>query len=416
VIVHSERIRVLHVVEAIDMGVKRHVLSILASGDRQRFDMSVAAPTSRPETGEGATFVADVAACGVVLHPLDMRRAVSPIHDVVALIKLAALIRRGRYDVVHAHSSKAGFLARIAGWVARTPVIYTPNALYFLRLPRGLRRLFYVWVERLARPFTTRFVAVSESERRIALAEKLVRAARIVVIPNGVGAAALERIPGARERVRAELGLPEDALVVGAAARLTDQKDPQCLVEAMRYVVGRSTRPVYLVWAGDGELLDDVRALAAKIGVGDRCRFLGFRRDVRSVMCSFDVVALTSHYEGLPYVILEAMALGLPVVATDVVGTRDVVHDGVNGFLVPPKSPTAVASALLRLLEDSGLRERQGHQGRRLVAEQYSLAAMMERLEALYAELAGHVSSALQHASAEYATVSASTIAETRDS
>ena len=384
------RIRVLHVIEAIDGGVKRHVMSILASVDRRRFELEVAGPTQRPETEEGDTFVADVAALGVRLNTIEMARAVHPKRDFRALLQLTRLMRRRRYDVIHGHSSKGGFLARIAGWLTGTPAIYTANALYFLRMPPGARRGLYAGLERLAGRFTARFIAVSQSERDVAIRERLVAPQKIVVIPNGVEAEAFQRPVHARAHIRAELQIPLDAVVIGTAARLTAQKDPECLVRAVREVVARTRREVFLVWAGDGELAADVRRIVAECGLEQRCRLLGIRRDVRAVMCAFDIVALTSRYEGMPYVLLEAMALGLPVVATDVVGTRDVVENGVNGYLVPPESPTAVADALLALVNSDTRRGELGERGRRMAAERYTLESMTKRLESLYTELAKH--------------------------
>jgi glycosyltransferase involved in cell wall biosynthesis len=381
------KIRVLHVLEAIDGGTKRHVLAILASLDRERFEAEVAGPSIRPETQDGETFVADLAAQGTCFHHIEMRRAVHPRDDLVALWRLCRLIRRGRYDVVHGHSSKAGFLARVAGWLTRRPTLYTPNGLYFLRLSNGWRRSSYVALERIARPFTTRFVAVSESERDAALREKLASRERIVVIPSGVEPEAFARPAHARAHVRAELEIPLDAVVVGTVSRMTHQKDPACLVRAMREVIGRTKRPVYLVWVGDGALAEDVARLVSEYRLDSSCRLLGVRRDVRAVMCAFDVFALTSRYEGLPYAVLEAMALGLPVVATDVVGTRDVVANGINGYLVPPENPAAVADALLRVIENDNLRAELGQRARKLVADRFTLDDMVRPLEALYEEL-----------------------------
>jgi glycosyltransferase involved in cell wall biosynthesis len=318
-----------------------------------------------------------------------MRRAVRPWNDVAGLWKLTRLIHRGRYDVVHGHSSKAGFLARVAGWLTRRPALYTPNGLYFLRLAPGWRRSLYVALERIARPFTTAFIAVSESERQVALREKLVSPERIVVIPSGVEPEAFVHPVHARAHVRAELGISLDATVIGTVSRMTHQKDPHCLVRAMREIADRTTRPVYLVWVGDGALAADVARLVSECGLESACRLLGFRRDARAVMCAFDVFALTSRYEGLPYAVLEAMALGLPVVATDVVGTRDLVTNGVNGYLVPPETPTAVADALLRLVENDGLRAELGERARKLVADRFTVDAMVRPLEALYVQLVG---------------------------
>jgi glycosyltransferase involved in cell wall biosynthesis len=381
------RIRILHVIEAIDGGVKRHLLSIVASLDRERFDLEVAGPTARPETGEGATFVADLEAHGVPFHPIEMRRSISVLHDLRSLATLCSLIRRRDFDIVHGHSSKGGFLARLAGWLTGRTTLYTPNALYFLRHPPGRKRSLYVALERLARPFTSAFVAVSPSERDVAVHERLVPADKIVVIPNAIEPEWLAPIPSAREEMRAELGIPDSAVVVGCVARLTPQKDPESLVRAVGEVIVRTKTPVYFVWVGDGELADRVGRLVHESGHEERYRLVGFRRDVRRVMCCFDVFALTSRYEGMPYALLEAMALGLPVVATDVIGTRDVVENAVNGFLVPPASPSATAAALLPLVESRALRAEIGRRGHATVAERYTLDAMTGRLESLYAEV-----------------------------
>jgi glycosyltransferase involved in cell wall biosynthesis len=363
-------------------------MSILASCDRERFEMEVAGPALRPETGEGATFVGDLAALQVPFHPIEMRRSISIGRDFAALVRLRALIRRRDYDVVHGHSSKAGFLARVAGWLTGRATVYTPNALYFLSQEAGRRRSLYVSLERMARPFTSRFVAVSESEAKVALAEKLVGPDRVIVIPNGIEPEAFTPRAETKERIRAELGIPLDAAVIGCAARLTAQKDPECLVRVVRDVMRRAKRQVYLVWVGDGELAGNVARLVRACGIDRHCRLLGYRRDVHDVLCAFDVFALTSRYEGLPYALLEAMALRLPVVATDVVGTRDVVTNGVNGFLAPLGDEVALATALLRLVDDAALRAKLGDHGRQLVAEQFTLADMARRLEMLYADVA----------------------------
>jgi glycosyltransferase involved in cell wall biosynthesis len=382
------KIRVLQVVEAIGGGVKRHLMSLLETIDRERFEIEVAGPELRPEKGEGEKYASELAELGVRFHPIDMRWVISLRQDTAALARLWWLIRREGYDVVHGHSSKGGFLARAAGWLTGTPTVYTPHGLYFLRFPPGPRRFIYRSLERIARLFTTRFVAVSESEAGVALAERLAPAQKIVVIPNGVGSEAFQRPAHARAHVRAELGIGLDAIVIGAAGRLSLQKNPECLVRAMREVIERTKRQVYLVWAGGGELAGEVRSVVTECGLDQHCRLLGDRQDVKAVMCAFDVLALTSRYEGLPYVLLEAMALGLPVVATDVVGTRDVVLNGVNGYLVPTDSPTAVAEALLTLVNSDTRRSEFADRGRRMVTERFMLESMTRRLEALYTDLA----------------------------
>lgn len=381
------RIRVLEVLEATAGGTRKHLVSLLRGLDRDAFDVEVAAPLVRDGHDLDTLFAAEVKALGVPFHAVALRRRVSPIADLKGVVKLTGLMRRGRYDVVHLHSSKAGFLGRIAGKLNGIKTVYTPNGFYFLNASSRFERRLYLLAEQVAGWMTDRLVAVSESERETTVAHRAVAASKVVVIPNAIEEQDLHVDPDARARVRRELQIPSDAPVIGTVARFLAQKDPLTLIEAARLVVDQ-VRGARLLWCGEGgDLVDDTVRRARELGVYDSCSFLGFRRDVPAIMNACDVFVLSSIFEGLPYSLLEAMALGLPVVATDVVGNRDVVVDGRTGVLVPPQRPAELAAGVVGLLRDPARRRELARAGSELVRARYGLARMVSDIEALYRSL-----------------------------
>ncbi|MEM7200743.1 MAG: glycosyltransferase family 4 protein [Planctomycetota bacterium] len=383
------KIKVLEVLEATTAGTAKHLITLLKGVDRSRFEVEVAAPLVRTKWADkGDTrFVEKVKALGFRIHAVDLRSGVNPIADSRGLLALFRLIRRGRYDVVHLHSSKAGFLGRIAAKLNRIKTVYTPNGLYFLNPRRAMARRFFLFLEQFGGVLTDRMIAVSDSERRQIVDHRTVREARVSVIPN-----ALDCDDGfapdlsARDRIRRELGIPDDVLVLGTASRYCRQKDPHTLIRAAKIMLQRTDK-VRFVWCGEGEQRTETEQFAREHGVGEAFHFLGFRHDIQAVMNAFDIFVLSSIYEGLPYVLLEAMLLELPVVATDVTGNRDIVKTD-TGLLVPPQQPQALAEAMLALAEDPARRDAMGKRGAEVVRECYSMPDMVRATQQVYEALA----------------------------
>jgi len=194
------------------------------------------------------------------------------------------------------------------------------------------------------------------------------------------------RAPGSRESVRASLGIRADAFLIGWLGRMTEVKRVDDLLRAFARMSER-VGDAQLALAGDGPLRGEMEQLARQLGVEDRCHFIGFRDDVGPLYAAFDTVALTSANEGTPVTLIEALAAGLPAVATDVGGVSDVVPDGEAGFLVPPGDVAAVADCLERLAGDAKLRARLGETGSRFVRERYSVPRLVEDMDALYRSL-----------------------------
>jgi glycosyltransferase involved in cell wall biosynthesis len=375
--------RILHVVEATTAGVRRYVTA-LAVGLRARgTDTAVAAPWQRCENYGDTAFAEDLRRQGVPFYPVPMQRKIG-LRDAAALMALSRLLRGEHFTLVHTHSSKGGFLGRMAARGYNTPVIHTPNGLYFLE-KSGISRQFYLNLERLAGHLTTAMVAVSVDERDLLVRHHVVASRRIRVIPNGVDVARIDRIVGlTRAEAKSRLGIHPDQCVVGTVGRLVPQKAPQVFVQASGQVAGEAPETLF-VWVGSGPLKAKVEARARTEGIP--LRVLGYREDVWEIMRAFDVFVLASQYEGLPFALLEAMALALPVVVTDVVGNRDVIDDQVSGLVVPANAPVAMADAILSLLRDPQRAHGLAVAGRQEVVTKFSLEQMLDSHQALYEEL-----------------------------
>jgi glycosyltransferase involved in cell wall biosynthesis len=380
------RIKVLQVLEATTAGTGKHLFTLLRGLDRDVFDVEVACPMVRDEwadTGD-TRFVAQVRALDVPVHAVDLRSGVKPLADMLGVIRLFTLMRRGNYDLVHLHSSKAGFLGRIAAKLNGMKTIYTPNGLYFLRPGSQLAQNFFLWLERLAGRLTDRLIAVSESERHAVIETRTVPESKVAVIPNAVECDdAFRPNPAARDRIRAELGIPPDAFVVGTASRHSRQKDPMTLIRAARFIVDAAPQTQF-VWCGEGEKKLESLVGARQVDVHNAFQFLGFRHDMQDVMNAFDVFVLSSIYEGLPYVLLEAMLLELPVVATDVIGNRDTVVANETGLLVPARDPKALAAAVIELAGDPERRRAMGRRAGEVVRKRHAISAMVAATEQVY--------------------------------
>lgn len=316
-------------------------------------------------------------------------REPAPVKDLVALVKLYRLIRGSRVDLVHTHTSKAGILGRLAARLAGVRrVVHTPHGHYFVGgyAGRALTRLF-VRLERWAARFTDRIVGLTEQEIRDHVARGIGRPEQFVVIPSGVALPAFEKTAGDARGLRAALGLPGSATVVGSVGRFEPVKGHHYLLEAVARLARRCP-DLHVAFVGDGELLPELRRAAEHAGLAGRAHFLGWREDVPAVLHTFDLFVLPSLNEGMGRALVEAMAAGLPIVASEVGGVPEVLAGGAAGVLVPPADAGALARAIETLLGDPALRARLGAAARDR-AGQYTAEASLRKLEALYDELLG---------------------------
>lgn len=380
----KKRLKVLQVLEATVGGTRRHVVSILAGIDRERFEVEVAAPAVRYGGVTDDSFLAEVTDLGVPFHMVDLRREIHPWVDLQSIMALYRLMRSNDYDVIHLHSSKAGFVGRLAAKLNGIPTVYTPNGFYFLQADQAnWKNSFFLGLERIAGFATDCLIAVSQSEYEAALKAKLVSSSKLRVIPNAICYEDFQPDPAPAYQMRVKLGLSPQQFVVGVISRYIPQKDPYTIIEVAAKVFEHQPNVVF-VWCGEGEMRSAVEQRTRDLGIHDKFLFLGFRKDVLSIMQAFDLFLLASIFEGLPYTLLETMSMGIPIVATEVVGTKDVVTHGETGLLVPPKRADLLASAVLDLISDPDQRKRLGDSARTMIHSKFNVETMVRNIESVY--------------------------------
>jgi glycosyltransferase involved in cell wall biosynthesis len=321
---------------------------------------------------------------GVVFHQLpSLVREISPLSDLRALPALALLLRRLKPAIVHTHSSKAGILGRAAAWLAGVPIIiHSIHGFGFSRYQHQVERRLLIALECLAARVTTRFFAVSEANRRLGIELGLFPPGRCIVIRSGVDLAAIRDTWVDTPAKKRELGLDLGRPVVGMIAAVRSQKAPLDFVHmAARVCQARPDTQFLLV--GDGELRGAVEAEVARVGLAGSFKLTGWRRDIPAIMRCLDIFVLTSLWEGLPRVYLEALASGVPVVGTRVDGVAEIIKEGVNGYLLAPGDVNGLADRVVSLLANPTVAAGMGRQGESL-SQEFDIHEMVRRQEREY--------------------------------
>jgi glycosyltransferase involved in cell wall biosynthesis len=378
----AERFRVLNVITHLDAGgATDAALNACAYVSDERFAPTLVCGPSPAEEGD-VKARADALGVEVVTIPT-LGRSIDPIRDMRAFRALRRLFRVTRPDIVHTHSSKAGFLGRLAARRERTPaVIHTVHGWSFHDYMPRRHRVLFTAVERLAARWTDGIVTVSELDRRKGLAAGIGSFELYSVIHELNDLEPFLSADDEPAASRARLGLPADARVIGTVGRLSDQKDPTTFVHAAA-AVAAAIPEARFVMVGHGPLRRHVERLVGDLGLRDRFLLTGVRADIPAILRSFDVFLLTSLWEGMPLVIPQAMACRVPVVASTADGNRELIRDGHNGLLAPPSSPEQFAREVLRLLHEQDLRDRLVDQGSQTVTA-FTLARTIPQLESLY--------------------------------
>lgn len=316
----------------------------------------------------GGPLAEELRAAGVSVSLVEKR----PGFDATLYPRLACIFRRTRPDVVHTHDPQSLVYGAPTARICGVNVVHTKHG----ETVEGPRRLA---LRRIAARFVNTFVAVSSSTADTARQYREVDETKLRVVTNGVDMERFRPDAEVRAEVRAELGLPADARVIATVGRHEEVKDPLLLLRAALPLLSQHKR---LCFVGAGSLTGELERLLALSPAGKYVHLLGKRRDVERLMTAFDIFAISSRTEGLPLVLLEAMATGLPVVATAVGGIPPVVAGGA-GLVVPPADEVALRDALAQLLVDGG--EQMGRRAREIVAQQFSFRQM----EAAYLDLYG---------------------------
>jgi glycosyltransferase involved in cell wall biosynthesis len=365
-----KRRRVLHVIDSLDLGGAQVVLlNLIRHADATRYEIDAACLH-----GHGV-YWQRLTAAGVRAHSLSFH------HYFPSYVPgLMWLMLTRRYDIVHAHLLAANVIAKPLAALCGVPVrINHDHCNDKLTDPRK-------WApaaDKFANRFASHVVTVSDSTREYIVDVERVPAERVTTIHNGVDLEAFRPRPDMRAAAREQWKLPPDAFVVAGIGRLTFQKNFALFLDVAAEVLRMSPRAFFVI-AGTGEDEPALREQAARLGIAERVRFLGFVGEMAQLYPAIDMLLLTSRYEGLPITILEAMAVGLPIVSSRLDGVQEILVDGEDAALVPPDEPLTFAARINQLIADHALAQRYAEAALAKVREHYSAGAMTRAVEEVY--------------------------------
>ncbi len=314
-------------------------------------------------------------------------RRINIIKDLKAFFDIWRIIKKYNPIIVHTHSSKAGLMGRLAAKLAGAPIIvHTPHGHVFFGYFGPFKTKLFIIFEKLASRITDKIVALTNREKKDHVLFKIAEEDKFSVIYSGIERNILkESSSEEKQNLKKELGIPENSLIVGTAGRLVPVKGPEFLVKASKYIISKYP-DTYFMFTGDGPLEQDLKRKALEMGISNNIIFLGWRDDLAKIISIYDIFVLPSLNEGMGRVLVEAMALGKSIVASNVGGIPDLVIHGKNGFLVPPKNPKELAKYIQVLLEDKDKREKMGLAGKEM-ALNFGAGIMIEKIASLYEEL-----------------------------
>jgi glycosyltransferase involved in cell wall biosynthesis len=375
--------RVVHVT-TVDLSLRYLLLNQLKRIAREGFTvsgMSADGPDVPALTEAGIPHIA-----------VPLTRRLTPLVDLWALAQLYRLMKREQYTVVHTHTPKAGLLGQIAAKAAGVPVIVnTLHGFYFHDGMGPWARRFYIAMEKVAAQCSDMILSQNSEDVRTAIDEHIARPDQIRFLGNGIDVARFDRRKlqeSAQKRLRSSLGIPEASPVVGFVGRLVAEKGILELMDAAKGILKAFPHTKFLIIGPhDGEKADAVTPETAKQrGLGDAFVFTGMRSDMPELLGLMDVFVLPSHREGFPRSPMEASAMGVPCVVTNIRGCREAVTDGVNGSLVELGDVAALADATVALLADGPERARMGREGRRMAEERFDEELVFDRVLDAYRE------------------------------
>ena len=375
--------KVCQIVEA-GGGVSKHLTKLAKYVNDKKIDQYFIVSSVRED---GLIEVLKSNNCKFII--IDMVRNINPIYDVVSFIKIYTFLLKNKIDVVHCHSAKAGFIGRLAATVASVPVkIYSPHAFPFNNYISCYKKLTFKYLEKFVGLFTSVIIASSETEYDIAIDNRIVNCKKLCLIHNGIET----EYEVTDEKLKLDLfknvnincRIDENTKVIGFISRLVPQKDP---ITFIRAIANMKNKNFVALVCGDGELENDVMQEAENLGIKDKIMFLGYREDLFNIINAIDIFILPSLWEGLPYILLEAMLCKKVIFATNVVGNRDVIKNEINGFLFEPRDYIGLSKLLDLVIVDDVIMNNVKINAHRDVIENYSVDNMVNKYEDLYLKL-----------------------------
>lgn len=373
-------ISILFVVDGLEFGGgERTFLQLIEEMPKERFRINVA-------TSQHGIFSKILSDAGIAANHLDLSKRV----NFKNIQELRRLIKINRIDIIHSQGGRADFYARMSGRSLRPKIkvvstIATPVERYDVNL---LRKSIYCFFDRLSERYVDRFLVVSEALRKIMIDGHKVTPDKVIRVYNGIELN--EYCPNASDRssrhIRNEYGIGATDVLIGAIGRLVWQKGFEYLIRSLPEIA--KTHPdIKVIFVGDGPFRGNLEKLRRQLGIEDKAIFTGYRSDIKGILSAIDIKVIPSLAEGFPMVTLEAMAMEKPIVATCIDGITEQITDGVEGILVPPRDPIALAAAINAIIENKDLARSLGSAARKRVEREFTVEKMIDETEKVYRSL-----------------------------
>ena len=374
----SKKIKLLHVITHLPIGgAQDNTLYTVELLNKDKYDISLSCNLN----GELVSRAKKVKHLKLYDVP-NLRREVSIINDIRAFLYLYKLIKKENFTIIHTHSSKAGFLGRIAAMLNKTPiVIHTIHGFAFHDYMNSFKKNIFIYLEKLSAKWTHGLVTVSNLNKKKVVDLGIAPIEKLKNIYSGIDLTLF--INEKNDQFRKELNLDSNHLLLGSVGRLSNQKDPITMIEAFCIVIKRFPN-AHLTLVGDGELRDEILIKIDQLQLNGRVHLTGNKNDPWKIYHSLDLFIMSSIYEGLGRSITEALSCGVPVVCTSVEGVPEIVRDNKTGILVPPKDPGALATGIIKSLNDMDNARKMAEEGRKFVNENFDVKKMVDDIDTLY--------------------------------
>jgi len=370
------KIKILMLIDEAKIGGgQQHLLWLVQKIDKSKFKIEVACE-------ENGYLVDELRKNNIKVHRLDISNSLS----VKSFISTYLLLKKVSADIIHTHGGTAGFYGRLASIINyKGVVVHTYHGIHYLNFDKKILGRLYKFIDRFLLRFTDCTICVAQKDFEIGLKEGIVKKENSIVIHNGVDVEKFS-LTNKNSDFKINLKNENDSIIIGSVGRLHYQKGYEYLIDGSKSVLEKFPN-VKFVLIGDGELRGSLESLAKKNGVYNSYSFMGNQKDIPELLAQMDIFVLPSLWEGLPLVILEAMAAKKPIVATEVNGTVEIIESGKDGILVPPKNSTALSLALIRLLEDNEFCKVIASNAYEKVVRDFNISNMINETENLYLKL-----------------------------
>ena len=373
-------IKILYILEATSGGTQKHVLDIAKKINKSEYQIDIVASTYRNKH-----FIEESNGIFNYTYNLPITRSAS-FSDLSNIWKIRNIIKQNKYDIVHCHSTKAGFVGRIAAFLSQHKnIIYSPHGFMFCDTRIKFKRQLYLKLEKFLGYLTKKIVAVSGSERNLAIDNNIVPDKKIITINNSIDPLDDSGISYAH-RITKKFHDQNSEIILGSVTRLQYAKDPVTMIKSFK-IVNERIPNTKLIMVGDGPLESECIKLINQLNLQTKIQLAGFQKDSKSFYKMFDIFILSSHYEGMPYALLEAMSMGIPAVGTKVSGIKDLIVEGETGYLASEGNYQELADAVIKLIENPDKLSFFSSNAKKLADNNYNLDNGIKNYQEFYSSL-----------------------------